>query len=235
MTDKLVIANWKMNTTIDEALVLARGVEAVPGVETVLCPPFPWLTEVARATRVTLGAQNMYFEDRGGFTGEVSPLMLKGLCNYVLIGQYERRVHFKETDWAISRKVQAALKHGITPVLCVGETADQLEHGETPIVLGGQLESAVRDMPEMADLVVAWDPAWTTMGRATPPPAGQIAEICGFLREAAARPVRVIYGGQVTTRNAGELAALPAIDGVLVGSASLTVAGFTAIARAFSA
>jgi len=233
---KLVVANWKMNTTLEEALALAQGIAPVAGVELVLCPPFPWLTEVARVTSVALGAQNMHFEDRGGFTGEVSPVMLKGLCRYVLIGHSERRVHFRETEWAINRKVLAALRHGITPVLCVGETAEQLEHGESGMVVADQLEGALKDVPSEADVVIAWDPVWATMGMATPPSVQEVGEMCGFIRETVGRAgVRVLYGGSVTTRNAGELAALPAIDGALVGSGSLTVEGFTAIASAFAA
>lgn len=233
----LVVANWKMNTTLDEALALARGMTAVSGVEMVLCPPFPWLTEVARViegTGIALGAQNVHFEDRGGFTGEVSPLMLKGLCRYVLVGHSERRVHFRETEWAINRKVLAALKHGITPILCVGETAEQLEHGESGIVVADQIEGGLKDVPDGADIVIAWDPVWATMGMATPPSAQEVGEMCGFIREAVGREgVRVIYGGSITPRNAAELAALAEIDGVLVGSSSLMADAFVGIAWAF--
>ncbi len=243
MPPPLVIANWKMHTTLEEALTLVQGMVpglgGLTGIEIVLCPPFPWLTELSRllvGTGLALGAQNMHFDDRGGFTGEVSPLMLKGLCRYVLLGHAERRVHFHETDWLINQKLLATLRHGLTPVLCVGETADQLEHGETAAVVSGQLEAALKEVVSGSRIVVAYDPVWGTMGMASPPTPRDINEICGYLRQIAGDTingeVRVLYGGPVTSRNIEEVAAQPEVDGVLVGSASLRAEDFVAIGRA---
>ena len=164
--------------------------------------------------------------------------MLKGLCKYVLIGHSERRVHFHERDWQINRKLRAALEHGISPVLCVGENAEQLEHGETGVVLAEQLEGALKDLSLDPRMVIAYEPAWATMGMATPPSPAHIGEVCAYLREilSGLGPVppelRVIYGGPVTVRNASELAAQASIDGLLVGSASLRAEDFVIIVRA---
>ena len=243
----LVAANWKMHTTLEEAMALVRAMTPelahMPGVELALCPPFPWLTELSRllsGTSIVLGAQNMHFEDRGGFTGEVSPLMLKGLCKYVVLGHSERRVQFRETEWLINRKVLAAVKHGLTPILCVGETADQLERGETALVVGRQLETGLRDVSPGSRIVLAYDPVWATMGMVTPTAARNVNDLCGYIRDRlsdlsspeAAEEVRVLYGGSIAPTNIAEIAAQPQIDGVLVGSASLTAGNFVAIARA---
>ena len=168
--------------------------------------------------------------------------MLKGLCQYVLIGHSERRVHFRETEWVINRKVQAALRHGLKPVLCVGENADQLEHGEGPLVVGHQLEADLKGVTLDSRVVIAYDPVWATMGRAEPPTARDIDDMCGCIRETlgelstpqAAGDVRVLYGGTVTPRNAAEVSAQPEIDGALVGSAGLRAADFAAIVSAFA-
>src|SRR5947207_4835369 len=146
----LVIGNWKMNTTLDEATALARGivsaVDGVSGVDVVVMPPYPWLTavsDVLDATNVALGAQNMHADAGGAYTGEVSFKMLKGLCRYVLVGQYERRIFFAEKDAIVRRKLQVAQQNGFLPILCIGENADQLDEGIGPYIVAEQLEAAL--------------------------------------------------------------------------------------------
>jgi len=135
----LIVGNWKMNTTLQEAQSVASRLvprlNELSGVDVVLCPPFPWLVEVARqieGTSIALGAQNFHYADGGAFTGEVSLHMLKGLCQYVLVGQYERRIYFDEKDGIVRRKLEAALKHGFRPILSVGENSDDLDEGFGP-------------------------------------------------------------------------------------------------------
>lgn len=250
MRSPLVVANWKMNTTRAEAQALGRALPpalaGVHGVQVVLCPPSPWLTDVAAAvagTGIALGAQNMHFQERGAYTGEVSPTMLKGLCDYVLVAQYERRVHFGEMDWAARMKATAALQHGLTPILCVGDSADELDAGASMAVVAEQLENGLEGVPVDGRLVVAYDPRWTTIGMVSPPPTDFVNDMCGHIRDslavvfADARPqeVRVIYGGSISVRNVDELAAQPEIDGLLVGAGALSVDTFSSLVARFAA
>src|SRR5216684_1760750 len=189
----LVVGNWKMNTTLDEAQALASGIvgalEPVADVDVVILPPYPWLTEVAgilRGSRIALGAQNMHAEMSGAYTGEVSPRMLKGLCSYVLVGQYERRIFFSEKDAIGRRKLQVAQQQGLLPILCVGENADQLDEGLGPYVVAEQLEANLEGVKLDERLVVAYDPPWTTMGLVAPPPLSYVGEIVGHIRETLA-------------------------------------------------
>jgi triosephosphate isomerase len=249
MRTPLVVGNWKMNTTQDEALALVRSIVSslapLSQVETVVCPPFPWLTEVSRAAQgssIGIGAQNMHTESGGAYTGEVSVRMLKGLCQYVLVGQYERRIFFGDKDAIVRRKVQVAQQHGLKPILCVGETADHLDEGLGPYVVAEQIEADLEGASVDARLVVAYDPVWTTMGLVAPPPLHYVDEMIAHIRETlatlysaeAAEQIRVIYGGSVTPRNVAEVAALPSLDGVLAGTASLNAENFTNIVRAFA-
>lgn len=249
MRRPLVVGNWKMNTTLVEAQVLtgaiARSVGSISDVDVVLCPPFPWLTEVARlieGTPIVLGAQNMHTEANGAYTGEVSPRMLKGLCQYVLVGQYERRIYFSEKDAIVRRKLQAAQQHGLRPVLCIGENADQLDEGLGQYVVAEQLEANLEGAQLDAQLVIAYDPVWTTMGLVAPPPHEYVGEIISHIRETlsmlysktVAEEARVIYGGTVNARNTGDVAADARIDGVLAGSASVNADNFANLVRAFS-
>jgi triosephosphate isomerase len=250
MARPLVVGNWKMNTTQEEATTLIRSI--VPAVaelssaDVVVMPPFPWLTDVARLLRdsaILLGAQNMHPETGGAYTGEVSPRMLKGLCTYVLVGQYERRIFFGEKDAIVRRKMQVAQQHGLKPILCVGETADHLDEGLGPFVVAEQLEANLADVTIDAHLVVAYDPVWTTMGLVAPPPLHYVADMVAHVRDTlvslyaadAASQVRIIYGGSVTPRNVADIAALAHIDGVLSGVASLNAESFTTLVRAFAA
>jgi triosephosphate isomerase len=249
MKRPLVVGNWKMNTTQDEALALVRALlptlAPFSDVEVVVCPPFPWLTDVGRliqGSHIALGAQTMHSETGGAFTGEVSPRMLKGLCQYVLVGQYERRILFAEKDAHVRRKLQVAQQHGLNPILCVGENADQLDDGLGAYVVAEQIEANLDGVTLDARLTIAYDPAWTTMGLVAPPPLSYAHDMLGHIRETlaslfspqAAEPVRVIYGGSVNPRNIADLAADPILDGVLAGTASLNPDNFTSLVRAFS-
>jgi triosephosphate isomerase (TIM) len=249
MTKPLVVGNWKMNTTQDEAQALVRALlmalAAVSEVEVVVCPPFPWLTDVARlveGSTIALGAQTMHSEVGGAYTGEVSPRMLKGLCQYVLVGQYERRILFAEKDAHVRRKLQAAQQHGLKPILCVGETADHLEDGLGPYVVAEQLEADLEGVALDARFVIAYDPVWTTMGLVAPPPLSYVSDMVAHIRDTlgtlfAPQPtaeVRIIYGGSVTPRNIADIAAIPILAGVLSGATSISPDNFTTLVRAFS-
>ena len=250
MRKPLVVGNWKMNTTQQEATILTRSVvdsvsAYAASVEVVLLPPFPWLTDVARllpGSAVALGAQNMHTESGGAYTGEVSPRMLKGLCRYVLVGQYERRILFSERDAIVRRKLHAAQQHGLRPILCVGEDADQLDEGLGTYVVGEQIEADLEGANLQESLVIGYDPAWTTMGLVAPPPLDYVGEVISHIREmlsslfssSLAQETRLIYGGSVNPRNIAEIAALPDVDGVLAGTASLNADNFAALVRAFA-
>jgi triosephosphate isomerase len=244
----LVVANWKMHTTLGEARALATavrdGLKRPRGVEVVLCPPFTALAavgEILAGSPLLLGAQNSHWEAAGPYTGEISPLMLADLgCRYVLVGHSERRRDLGETDEQISRKLPAVLAHGLTPILCVGETADERRQGLTFTTVEGQLRAGLSGMsPEaIARVVLAYEPVWAigTGQHATP---AQAAEVHGYLRgllgelttKETAQTMRILYGGSVKADNAEALAAEPEIDGVLVGGASLHAAAFIAIVR----
>ena len=239
-----------MNTTQQEATNLTRSVvdsvsAYAASVEVVLLPPFPWLTDIARllpGSAVALGAQNMHTESGGAYTGEVSPRMLKGLCRYVLVGQYERRILFSERDAIVRRKLHAAQQHGLRPILCVGEDADQLDEGLGTYVVGEQIEADLEGANLQESLVIAYDPAWATMGLVAPPPLDYVGKVISHIRDtlsslfssSLAQETRLIYGGSVNLRNIAEIAALPDVDGVLAGTASLNADNFAALVRAFA-
>jgi len=246
----LLVGNWKMNTTLDEARTLARNVvsntSAIDAIDIVVMPPYPWLlpvAEVVSGSRVALGAQNMHADAGGAYTGEVSFRMLKGLCQYVLVGQYERRIFFSEKDAIVRRKLQVAQQNGFRPILCVGENADQMDEGLGPYIVAEQLEAALDEGARLdASLIVAYDPVWTTMGLVAPPPPHYVGEIAAHIRStlssvfdpALGEAVRVIYGGSVSPRNLEEIAALPDLDGVLAHTGALNADNFANIARAFA-
>jgi triosephosphate isomerase len=248
MRTPLVMGNWKMHGTLAEARALASGIrdglKRPRGVEVVLCPPFTALAAVAEivaGSPIRLGAQNCHWEASGAHTGEISPAMLVDVgSRYVLIGHSERRREMGETDEQINRKVQAALAHGLTPALCIGETADERRQGLTFTTVEGQLRAGLAGVtPDtIAKVVLAYEPVWAigTGVNATP---AQAAEVHGYLRgllseltsKEMAQLIRIIYGGSVKADNVDALAAEPEIDGALVGGASLNAAGFIAIAR----
>ncbi|MFZ5902862.1 MAG: triose-phosphate isomerase [Chloroflexota bacterium] len=249
MRTPFVAGNWKMNKTVEEAraLVFSMSIKLrdVAGVEKVLCPPFPALVAVSallEGTDIGLGAQNMHWEEKGAFTGEVAPNMVAEFCNYVILGHSERRTYFGETDETVNKKVRAALEAGLIPIVCVGETLDEHESGRTEEVVARQTRAGLRavDPANAARLVVAYEPVWAIgTGKASTGEAANavvrdvirsaLAESFG---EEIAQAIRVLYGGSVTAANAAEFFSQPEIDGALVGGASLKVDEFAAITQA---
>jgi triosephosphate isomerase (TIM) len=238
----IVAGNWKMNCTIAEGLALVDAMlprlQALGGVERVVCPPFVALAAIAdrlRGTDVGVGAQNVNPEPKGAFTGEVSVPMLEGLARYVIIGHSERRQHFCEDDAFVQRKVRAVLAAGLVPIVCVGETLEQHERGQAEEVVTRQTRAALADVEDLARVVVAYEPIWCIgTGRAATA-AGANATI-GVIRQALsslgdATAVRIQYGGSVSPDNWPELIAQPEIDGALVGGASLKPDQFVEIVR----
>ncbi|MCS6772536.1 MAG: triose-phosphate isomerase [Anaerolineae bacterium] len=247
MRKPFIAGNWKMNKTVDEAYDLAielvTGLRFVRDIDVALCPPFVSLTAVKSAianTMLKLGAQNMHDQDRGAFTGEISPVMLKDLVEYVILGHSERRQHFGESDAFINRKVHAALRHGLHPILCIGETLEQNERGETESVLARQTREGLAGVSadQVASVVIAYEPVWA-IGTGRAATAEDAQQRCAFIRQElramfgeVADAVRIQYGGSVTPANAPELLCQPDIDGALVGGASLKSEDFIAIVRA---
>ena len=245
MPTPIVAGNWKMNTTLAEAVALASALreplDAVDGVVKVVCPPFVSLKAVGDALQgasTAVGAQNMHFEERGAFTGEVSAAMLTDLCTYVILGHSERRQHFWETDEVVNRKVRAALEAGLRPILCVGEGLEEREEGYAESVVTSQLKGALRRVTSAETLAVAYEPIWAigTGMAATGEAAeaimvairGTLSELYG---EAASRETPLLYGGSVTPDNVAEFAGQPNINGALGGGASLDAGRFAEIAR----
>lgn len=243
MRTPIIAGNWKMNTTVNEAHALVEQMvgrlERVRGVDRVLCPPFVSLTTVAgllKGSSIGLGAQNMYFEDKGAYTGEVSPHMLVGLCQYVILGHSERRGYFGETDDLVNKKVKAALKAGLMPIVCVGERLQENEAGQTVQVVTRQVQAALAGVEPAARLVIAYEPIWA-IGTGKAATGIQANATIGVIRAAAAQvlgdkaaaALRVQYGGSVTTSNVAEFLGQPEIDGALVGGASLKADEFVAI------
>jgi triosephosphate isomerase len=248
MREPIIAANWKMYKTVGEAVNFVREftglVTGVTGVEMVLCPPFTALAAVAgqlSGTNIALGAQNMYWADEGAFTGEIAPGMLKEIgCRYVILGHSERRQYFGDTDETVNKKVHAALKYGLKPIVCVGERLEERESGTTEAVVRSQVQGSLAGLaPEQAaGLVVAYEPVWAigTGRTASAEDAQQVnAFIRGLLRDmfgdAAAGAVRIQYGGSVKPGNAARLMAQPDIDGALVGGAGLVAGSFAEIVK----
>ena len=215
--------------------------EAVAGVERVLCPPFTSLTTVReglRGTSIKLGAQNAFWEEKGAYTGEISPSMLAPLCAYVILGHSERRQYFGETDEIVNRKIQAALRAGLGVIFCVGENLDENESGRTEEVVTRQVRRGLQDVASLERIVVAYEPVWA-IGTGRPATAGGAAAVVALIRrtlgelydEAAAAGVRIQYGGSVNAANTREFMLEPEIDGALVGGASLKASEFVAIVR----
>lgn len=247
MPATIVAGNWKMNTTLPEAVDLAGTVrnlaDRAPDVELILCPPAISLAAVRDAldgSKVKVGAQNMHPEDSGAFTGEIAPPMLAGICEYVILGHSERRQLFGETDQLVNRKVLAALNHGLKPILCVGETLEQRESGSATEIISAQVISGLSNTAglDLNGLVVAYEPIWAigTGQAATPEIAAEImgGAIQNALRAlfgSSADAIPLLYGGSVNAGNIGDFAAQPCIHGALVGGASLQADSFVEIAR----
>ncbi|MCC6758306.1 MAG: triose-phosphate isomerase [Candidatus Omnitrophica bacterium] len=246
---KIIIAgNWKMFKTSFEAVELVnelkRTLSDVSEVDVVVCPPFTALAEVQDVlleTNIGVGAQNMYWEDSGAFTGEVSAPMIKAIgVQYVIIGHSERRQFFGETDATINKKIKAALKHQLTPIVCIGEVLAEREGGKTFDVIKTQLDGSLVNLTaaEIENIVLAYEPVWAIGTGKTASPA-QAQEVHKFIREwltkkfdaAIANKVRIQYGGSVKPENTAELMGQPDIDGALVGGASLKSDSFTAIVK----
>ena len=240
----MIAGNWKMNTTVAEAVALVKEMlpelEQIDNVDKVICPPFVSLAavkELLKGSPVKLGAQNLYFEEKGAYTGEVSPLMLAELCQLVIIGHSERRQYFNETVELVDKKVQAALKAGLKPILCIGETLKENESGQTEAVLTRQL-SLTSSQAYSAGLTLAYEPIWA-IGTGKAASGEQANQTIGFIRrhvsrqhgQEIARAVRILYGGSVTADNIAEFIKQPEIDGALVGGASLKTSQFLGIVK----
>ncbi|MDA8743037.1 triose-phosphate isomerase [Rubripirellula amarantea] len=242
----LIAGNWKMNTRADSAVALAREVaKAVgeePAVDVALCPPAVYLSAVADAvagTPVGVGAQNLYAAQDGAYTGEVNAAMLKDIgCHYVILGHSERRAILGETDAMISEKLQAALAGNLVPIVCVGETLEDREAGNTEKVVESQLRGSLAGLDEVraAGIVIAYEPVWA-IGTGKTASKEQAEEVHAFIRKLlgemftpeVADQIRIQYGGSVKPNNAKELLSQPNIDGALVGGASLKAEDFAGI------
>jgi triosephosphate isomerase len=236
----LIAGNWKMHKNTDQSRAfiheLAKTFASASGLEVIVFPPFIALTGLRGLdAKIKIGAQNMFYEEKGAFTGEISPLMLQDLVDYVLIGHSERREIFKESDEDVNKKVRAALQFNLLPVLCVGETLQEREAGRTMAKIKKQLEKALQGVEnrEMSKIVVAYEPIWAigTGRNATPAQAQEVHQfIKGIWQEMApGRNLKILYGGSVKPENSLELLAQDDISGVLVGGASLKVDQFSAI------
>ncbi|MYH68235.1 MAG: triose-phosphate isomerase [Dehalococcoidia bacterium] len=244
MRRPFIAGNWKMNTSEEEAAALGRGVaEATAGAscDVAVCPPFPHLAAVREAvagSEVAVGAQDVYWEASGAFTGEVSIAALASYCRYVIIGHSERRALFGETDESVNRKTGAVLASSLDPIVAVGETLAQREAGEMADVLDRQVRRGLAGLDLSERVTVAYEPVWAigTGQTATPEMAQEAcALIRSLLRElggAAADAIRIQYGGSVNPGNAADLLAQPDIDGALVGGASLKADQFAAVVAA---
>ena len=249
----IIAGNWKMNYGPRKAKSFAREVVPELGqlvqhyshIVSILCPPAISLEAVRNVLdahphpRIELGAQNMYFEEKGAFTGEISPTMVRELCSTVILGHSERRTYFGETDEMVNKKAHAALHHGLRPIICIGEREDQHEAHETEQVIRFQIQHSLANFSELEanKVVIAYEPIWAigTGKAATPEGAGEVISLIRRLfgnmyGEEAATAIRILYGGSVTSDNISEFMVYPDIDGALVGGASIK-ADFVEIVR----
>jgi triosephosphate isomerase (TIM) len=245
MRTPIIAGNWKMNTTVNEAVNIVKEMlgelDSIEKVQKIICPPFISLKSIGtllESTSIKLGAQNMYFEPKGAYTGEVSPLMIKELCRYVILGHSERRMYFGDTDAIINKKLKAAFEYGLAPIFCVGERLEENEKGITKDVIKTQLTSGLKDIKSNPDMVIAYEPVWA-IGTGKAATGKQANDTISFIREtvsklwdaSAAAELRILYGGSVTAGNIAEFIAEPEIDGGLVGGASLKPQEFISITR----
>ena len=244
-----IAGNWKMNKDISEAVKLVEEMlprlSELSEVERVVCPPFvalPAVAERLKGENVLVGSQNVHWEDSGAYTGEISPTMLQGLCTYTIIGHSERRAYFGETDETVNLRVQASLRHGFIPIVCVGETLDQRKAGETVAVVSKQVSKDFANISkdDMKRVIIAYEPIWaigTGMAATAEDANTTIAEsirpvLKDMFGEEIAQGIRVQYGGSVKPGNAAEFFKQPDIDGALVGGASLRADDFIGIVEA---
>lgn len=248
MRRAFIAGNWKMHKSIADALSLVEALkselEGFEGCDVAVCPPYVALDAVQKAlvdSAIAVGAQNMHWEEEGAFTGEVSPLMLESLCDYVIIGHSERRTIFGETDEWVNRKLHAALSHDLRPIVCVGENLEQNESGKTERFCGRQVRAAFEGVTaEQARLVtMAYEPIWA-IGTGVPAHGEDANDIikravrdvlADLYDDEVAEAIRVQYGGSVKPRNVTEFLSQPEIDGALVGGASLKARSFAEIVR----
>jgi len=241
----MIAGNWKMNTTVSEAIELVNqmllGLDEIADVDKVICPPFISLAavrELIKGSSIKLGAQNIYFEEKGAYTGEISPLMLADLCEFVIIGHSERRHYFNESGEIVNKKIKAALKAGLKPILCIGERLEENEAGRTEEVVTEQLRSSLTGIDYLSSLTIAYEPIWA-IGTGRAATGGQSNETVGLIRRniselydrEIAQAMRILYGGSVTAGNIAEFIQQPEIDGALVGGASLKADQFLSIVR----
>ncbi|MCX6045774.1 MAG: triose-phosphate isomerase [Chloroflexi bacterium] len=248
MRKPMMAGNWKMNKTIPEAVALAKAIhDAVAGynnVDSVICPTalcLPGVQAALQGSSVALGAQNMHWADSGAYTGEISPLMLKGLVSYVIIGHSERRQYFNETDETVNKKVLAALAHGLTPIVCVGESLEQNKSNQAHTVISLQVQDALNGLTsdQVPSVIIAYEPLWA-IGTGLAATPEQACETCkttvrGTLAQIydneTAQNTRILYGGSTNEKNIGEIMQQLDIDGALIGGAALKVESYAAMVR----
>ena len=241
----LIAGNWKMNTTVDEAVRLMKemlpGLDAIDNIEKLVCPPFVSLHsmhEILKDSSVKLGAQNLHYMEKGAYTGEISPIMLAGICEYVIIGHSERRQYFGDTNEVVNKKIQAAFDAGLKPILCIGESLEENETGKTKEVVTGQLRQSLAGIDYPGSFVIAYEPVWAigTGQTATPEQAEEVHAmireiVVAQFSETSANQIRILYGGSVKPANSKELLQLENIDGALVGGASLKADEFIQVIK----
>ncbi len=250
MRKTIIAGNWKMYKTVVEAIDLANGLKRElfkldnQDIDIVICPAFTALSEVLEVivdSNIQLGAQDVYWQDEGAFTGEVSPVMLKDIgCKFVIIGHSERRQYFAETNESVNNKIKAALKHNLTPIVCVGETLQERESGQTLKVLDDHIENGLKNITDtdILKIVIAYEPVWA-IGTGKTATSQQAQEAQKYIRDLlrkmynddVADTVRIQYGGSVKPENITELMREPDVDGALVGGASLKVETFAEIVK----
>ncbi len=249
MRKKVIAGNWKMNKVLsdvqDFVSTVTEQVKDNDRVETIICAPFPYLAYLVEATKDTpikVSAQNMHFEDSGAYTGEVSPVMLKDIgVTHVVIGHSERREYFNETDETVNKKVHAAFNHGLTPIVCVGESLEQREANETMDVVSAQVKKAIEGLTaeQVGALIIAYEPIWA-IGTGKTASSEDANEVCSYIRQLikdefsadVAEKVIIQYGGSVNPNNIKDLLAQSDIDGGLVGGASLEAESFLQLVEA---
>jgi triosephosphate isomerase len=238
-----IAGNWKMNTTVNEAEELVHDMlerlDRIEGVEKVLCPPFislSTISELLKGSSIKLGAQNMHSEIKGAYTGEISPLMLRKLCQFVILGHSERRWYFGETDKIVNKKIKAAIENGLNPILCVGERLEEKEAGRTEEIIDKQVNQGLNNIKPTRNIVIAYEPVWA-IGTGKAASGQQAAATINFIRNTVsklwtkdiAQELRILYGGSVTRSNITQFIPQPEIDGALVGGASLRAEEFLSI------
>jgi len=241
----MIAGNWKMNTTVSEATELVKemraGLDQIDNVDKVICPPFISLAvvgELIKGSSIKVGAQNVYFEEKGAYTGEISPLMLADQCEFVIIGHSERRQYFNETGEMVNKKIVAVLKVGLKPILCIGEKLEENEAGRMEEVVTEQLRASLANIDYLNGMVIAYEPIWA-IGTGKAATGKQANETIGLIRrnitklydKEIAQNMRILYGGSVTAANTTEFISQPEIDGALVGGASLKATEFLSIVK----